>query len=38
MLLVFWLGQGEGLAVAEFWLRRPGGAVALRAASAAARA
>jgi uncharacterized membrane protein YozB (DUF420 family) len=38
MLLVFWLGQGEGLAVAEFWLRRPGGAVALRAARAAARA
>ena len=38
MILVFWLGQGEGLAVAEFWLRRPGGAVALRAARAAARA
>jgi len=38
MVLVFWLGQGEGLTVAEFWLRRPGGAVALRAARAAARA
>jgi len=30
--VVFWLGQGEGLIAAEFWLRRPGGALAKRAA------
>jgi len=32
MALVFWLGQGEGLAVAEVWLRRPGGPLARKAA------
>ncbi len=32
--LTFWLGQGEGLAVAEFWLRRPRGPIARRAARA----
>jgi hypothetical protein len=35
--LVFWLGQGEGLLAAEFWLRRQGGPLAkkpTRAASA----
>jgi len=36
--MVFWLGQGEGLAAAEFWLRRPGGPLQRRAARAAARA
>jgi len=25
LAVVFWLGQGEGLIAAEFWLRRPGG-------------
>jgi hypothetical protein len=35
--LTFWLGQGEGLAVAEIWLRRPGGPLARRAARLAAR-
>jgi uncharacterized membrane protein YozB (DUF420 family) len=38
MVLVFWLGQGEGLAVAELWLRRQGGPLRLRAARLAARA
>lgn len=28
--LVFWLGQGEGLIAAEFWLRRPGSPLARR--------
>lgn len=28
LALVFWLGQGEGLVVAEWWLRRPGGPLA----------
>lgn len=28
--LVFWLGQGEGLIAAEFWLRRAGGPLAFR--------
>jgi len=32
--IVFWLGQGEGLAAAEFWLRRPGGPLQRRAARA----
>jgi Predicted membrane protein (DUF2306) len=32
LALVFWLGQGEGLAVAEVWLRRPGGPLARKAA------
>jgi hypothetical protein len=36
--VTFWLGQGEGLAVAEIWLRRPGGPLARRAARLAARA
>lgn len=39
--LTFWLGQGEGLAIAEFWLRRPGGPIQRKtemAARAAARA
>ena len=31
--LVFWLGQGEGLLVAELWLRRAGGPLARRAAA-----
>ena len=35
--LTFWLGQGEGFAVAEFWLRRPGGPLARRAIGDAAR-
>lgn len=30
MALVFWLGQGEGLAVAELWLRRASGPLARR--------
>jgi hypothetical protein len=30
--LVFWLGQGEGLMVAELWLRRTGGPLARAAA------
>ena len=30
---VFWLGQGEGLAAAEVWLRRPGGPLSRRVAS-----
>jgi hypothetical protein len=34
--LVFWLGQGEGLMVAEVWLRRPGSPMARRAARKAA--
>ena len=34
--LTFWLGQGEGLAIAEFWLRRPGGPLARKAARDAA--
>jgi Predicted membrane protein (DUF2306) len=28
LAVVFWLGQGEGLTAAEFWLRRPGGPLA----------
>lgn len=28
LAVVFWLGQGEGLIAAEFWLRRPGGPLA----------
>lgn len=36
--LVFWLGQGEGLIVAELWLRRAGGPLKRKAAMAAARA
>lgn len=36
--LVFWLGQGEGLAVAELWLRRAGGPLARRAAARRAAA
>ncbi len=35
---IFWLGQGEGLIVAEIWLRRPGGPLARRRAREAARA
>lgn len=31
--VVFWLGQGEGLIVAELWLRRAGGPLARRAAA-----
>jgi hypothetical protein len=31
LAVVFWLGQGEGLIAAEFWLRRPGGPLARRA-------
>ena len=38
LALVFWLGQGEGLAVAEIWLRRPGGPLARKAALKATRA
>jgi hypothetical protein len=30
LAVVFWLGQGEGLIAAEFWLRRPGGPLARR--------
>jgi len=33
LALVFWLGQGEGLLVAEVWLRRPGGPLARKAAA-----
>ncbi|MGC1305568.1 MAG: DUF2306 domain-containing protein [Caulobacteraceae bacterium] len=33
---VFWLGQGEGLLVAESWLRRPGGPLKRKAARRAA--
>ena len=36
--LVFWLGQGEGLVVAELWLRRVGGPLARRAAARRAAA
>ena len=36
--LVFWLGQGEGLITAEFWLRRPGGPMERRARRLAALA
>jgi uncharacterized membrane protein YozB (DUF420 family) len=35
--LTFWFGQGEGLLVAEVWLRRPGGPLARKAARTAAR-
>lgn len=35
--LTFWLGQGEGLAIAEFWLRRPGGPVSRKAVRKLAR-
>jgi len=35
LALVFWLGQGEGLIAAEFWLRRPGGPLAKRPAKKA---
>lgn len=34
----FWLGQGEGLIVAEIWLRRPGGPLNRRPVRATARA
>jgi hypothetical protein len=30
LAVVFWLGQGEGLLLAELWLRRPGGPAARR--------
>jgi len=30
--LTFWFGQGEGLLIAEVWLRRPGGPLARKAA------
>ena len=36
--LTFYLGQGEGLAIAEFWLRRPGGPIARKAAIVARQA
>lgn len=36
LALVFWLGQGEGLIVAEWWLRRPGGPLARNRAPAVA--
>ncbi|HEY2068419.1 MAG TPA: DUF2306 domain-containing protein [Rhizomicrobium sp.] len=36
LALVFWMGQGEGLLIAELWLRRPGGPLARRLARAAA--
>jgi len=36
--LVFWLGQGEGLVVAELWLRRAGGPLARRATARQAAA
>jgi uncharacterized membrane protein YozB (DUF420 family) len=32
LAVVFWLGQGEGLIVAELWLRRPGGPLGRRSA------
>jgi uncharacterized membrane protein len=38
LAVVFWLGQGEGLVAAEFWLRRPGGPLAPRPARAVAAA
>jgi hypothetical protein len=38
LALVFWLGQGEGLIAAEFWLRRPGSPLKRRLARATARA
>jgi hypothetical protein len=31
LAVVFWLGQGEGLVLAELWLRRPNGPLARRA-------
>ncbi len=30
LAVIFWLGQGEGLVLAELWLRRPGGPLARR--------
>ncbi|HEX3675686.1 MAG TPA: DUF2306 domain-containing protein [Rhizomicrobium sp.] len=38
LALVFWLGQGEGLIAAEFWLRRPGGPLGRKTSRVAARA
>jgi uncharacterized membrane protein len=38
LAVVFWLGQGEGLVAAEFWLRRPGGPLARRPVHAVAAA
>jgi hypothetical protein len=35
--IVFWLGQGEALVVAEIWLRRPGSPLARRLAKRAGR-
>jgi uncharacterized membrane protein YozB (DUF420 family) len=36
LAVIFWLGQGEGLILAELWLRRPGGPLARRAPRKAA--
>lgn len=38
LAVVFWLGQGEGLVLAELWLRRPNGPLARRPARGSARA